>query len=149
MYIWHMYPLANQWRKCIPEDHHPSEHMNMTMHMICPTKCGICPKHRCQSFSSEMDRMCTCKTDVIMQGYGVCPSMNMSKQQAKVSPIVPIFYIICLWSWPRSEETKWREHYEIPRCPHKMEVGRHFVLQLVDGVCPNEICRSEREISWP
>ena len=38
-----------------------------------------------------------------------------------------------------------RKHYAIPRYPQEMEVGRHPVLQLVDGACPNEICRSERE----
>ena len=30
-----------------------------------------------------------------------------------------------------------------------MEVDRYPVLQLVDGACLNEICRSEHEISWP
>ena len=30
-----MYALANQLQKCIPEDHHLFEHVNMTMHRIC------------------------------------------------------------------------------------------------------------------
>ena len=30
-----------------------------------------------------------------------------------------------------------------------MEIGQHPVLQPVDGACPNEICQSEHEISWP
>ena len=37
----------------------------------------------------------------------------------------------------------------IPRYPQETKVGRHPVLQLVDGACPNEICRSEHKISWP
>ena len=152
-----MYVLANQLRKRHPEDHHPSEDTNMTMHRICLSvhSCWVNEYGWIWSRASlrstllyeesrlnmeyvpNIDakplqaRWTTCIhvwTDVIMQGYGVCPSMNMSKQQAKVSSIVPIFCIICLWSWPRGEETTWREHYAIPRCPHKMEVDRHFVL---------------------
>ena len=89
------------------------------------------------------------QTNVIMQGYGVCPGMNMSKQQAKVSSIVPTLCIICLWSWTRGKETEWRKHYVIPIYSQETKVGRHPILQLVDGSCPNEICRSEHEISWP
>ena len=37
----------------------------------------------------------------------------------------------------------------IPIYSQETKVGRHPILQLVDGSCPNEICRSEHEFSWP
>ena len=75
--------------------------------------------------------------------------MNMSKQETKVSSIVPTLYIICLWSWTRGDEIKWRKHYVIPWYPQETKVDWHPILQPVDGACPNEICRSEHENLWP
>ena len=75
--------------------------------------------------------------------------MNITNQQAEwvLDSVDSLHHPSLIVDQRQRDETK--KQYVILDIPQEMEPYRHPVLQLVDGACPNEMCRSKHEISWP
>ena len=75
--------------------------------------------------------------------------MNITNQQADgvLDSLDSLHHLSLIMDQRRRDKTE--KQYAILVILQEIEPCRYPVLQLVDEVCPNEMCRSKHEISWP